>query len=117
MPRGDRARVGELPFIRSPRRRIRQRRRRSQSTNTACFVLADGVDRERLHEHLKLTERHLADGRRRLEHQRGVIERLRRDGHEYRALQGEKLLRTFEQLQSMNVSELARIREELARTP
>ncbi|HJS89636.1 MAG TPA: hypothetical protein VJ738_06675 [Steroidobacteraceae bacterium] len=80
-------------------------------------MLAHGVDRDRLHEHLQRAERHLADGQRRLEHQRGLVDRLRRDGHEYRALQGEKLLRTFEQLQSMNLAELTRIREELARTP
>lgn len=78
-------------------------------------MLADGMDRAMLLRHLEQAEQHMADGQRRLEHQRGVIEQLRRDGHDARVHDAEELLRAFEQVQRMSAAEVARIRQEIER--
>lgn len=65
-------------------------------------------------DHLKQAERHVARGEHVLEHQRGVIEELRRDGHDERMIEAaERLLRSFEEVQSMHRADVARLREEL----
>ena len=73
------------------------------------------MDRQILIEHLTMAERHVADGQRVLEHQRGVIEELRRDRHGESLLdEAESLLRSFEEMQSMHVADVVRLRRELA---
>lgn len=75
------------------------------------------MDRERLFEHLKLAERHVAEGERVLEHQRAIVEHLRRDGHSGQLIrEAERLLRTFREVQSMHVADAARLRQELLQT-
>lgn len=65
-------------------------------------------------EHLKQAERHAAEGVRVLEHQRSIIDHLRRDGHSEPMIEAaERLLRSFEEVQRMHIADVARLREEL----
>lgn len=78
-------------------------------------MLVEGMDHEMLMEHLKQAEHHLDRGRSALEHQRGIVERLRRDCHSEQLIaEAENLLRTFEDVQSMHLADATRLRAELA---
>lgn len=70
------------------------------------------MDRERLLEHLAKAEHAAAQGERHLEHQRGVIEKLREGGHD--TCRAQEILRTFEESQELHLADVARIRKELA---
>ena len=72
------------------------------------------MDRKMLLEHLAIAERNVAQGERQLEHQRGLIEELRRDGHDTH--KAEELLLTFEESQALHIADLDRIRAELAQS-
>lgn len=66
-------------------------------------------------EHLTMAERHVAHGERILENQQRVIEELRRDRHsDALIVAAERLLRSFEEVQSMHLADVARLRKELA---
>lgn len=66
-------------------------------------------------EHLKQAERHAAAGERVLKHQLSVIEHLRRDHHSGAVIEeAEKLLRSFEEVQSMHLADIDRLRAQLA---
>ena len=72
------------------------------------------MDRVILAEHLTLAERHVADGERVLEHQRRIIEDLRRDGNSAGMIDAaESLLRSFEEIQSLHLADAAPLRREL----
>lgn len=72
------------------------------------------MDREMILDHLKQAERHVAEGERVLEHQRTVIDHLRRDGHGDPMIDAaERLLRSFEEVQSMHIADVERLRGEL----
>lgn len=64
-------------------------------------------------DHLVKAEHAVSQGERHLEHQRGIIERLKEGGHDTR--EAEKILRTFEDAQALHRADLERIREELRR--
>lgn len=66
-------------------------------------------------EHLTQAERHVTEGERVLKHQRSVIEDLRRSGHNELFIDAaERLLRSFEEVQSMHLADVDRLRRELA---
>lgn len=73
------------------------------------------MDRDMILDHLRQAERHVAGGERVLEHQRAVIDHLRRAGQEDSMIgAAESLLRSFEEVQSMHFADLERLRGELA---
>ena len=77
-------------------------------------MLPGGMDRAMLLEHLRQAERHVTSGERILKHQRCVVEHLRRDRHSEPLIDAaERLLRSFEEVQSMHVADVARLRGEL----
>lgn len=78
-------------------------------------MLPGGMDRDMLVEHLRQAERHVTSGERILKHQRCVVEHLRRDRHSEPLIDAaERLLRSFEEVQSMHVADMTRLRGELA---
>lgn len=80
-------------------------------------MLVAAMDRRILLEHLTQAERHVADGERILRHQRDVIEDLRRDRHGAWLIDAaESLLSSFEEMQSMHIADVTRLRKELAIT-
>ncbi len=78
------------------------------------FMLLAHMDRDMLLRHLAGAERRAANGARHLELQRRLLQGLRRDRHDtHRATE---LLRTFEESQAMDLTDLARIRAQLAQS-
>ena len=72
------------------------------------------MDRELILQHLKQAERHVAEGERVLEHQRTVIDHLRRDGGGDPMIDAaERLLHSFEEVQRMHLADRDRLRGEL----
>lgn len=65
--------------------------------------------------HLKQAERHVAEGKRILEHQRSVVEQLRNDRHSEEMIHAAiTLLRSFEEVQDMHRADVERLTRELA---
>jgi hypothetical protein len=69
------------------------------------------VDRDGTRRHLELANKHVAEGRRRVEAQVGLVARLRRDGHD--ALQARILLQQFKMSLALQVEARDRIVQEL----
>ena len=69
------------------------------------------MNRELLLEHLAQAERHAADGRRHIESQRRIVAQLVRNGQD--SENSRHLLRLFEELEAMHVSDRDRLREQL----
>ena len=69
------------------------------------------VDRELARQHLKLANRHLAEGQARVEAQIALVARLERDGHD--TFQAKKLLEQFEQTLALQMQSRDRILQEL----
>jgi cell division protein FtsX len=73
------------------------------------------MDRRTLEEHLAQAERHVALGARHLVRQRVIVADLERDGHVAAAATARDLLRQFEDVQALHVSDRDRLRRELGR--
>jgi hypothetical protein len=64
------------------------------------------MDRERLEHNLMLVERHVAQARAHIEHQRKIVAELERDGHD--AELARNILATFEQLLELLIQDRER---------
>jgi hypothetical protein len=73
------------------------------------------MDRGWLSEHLLRAERHIEEGRARVEKQRLLVERLSRGGHGAMAITAAEILAGFEKLLAAHIADRDKILEELAR--
>jgi hypothetical protein len=69
------------------------------------------TDRDIASEHLKLAEKHIVEGQKRVDAQLMLLAKLERHGHNIE--EAEKLLRVFEQLLALHIKHRNRIAQEL----
>jgi hypothetical protein len=73
------------------------------------------MQRAMLVRHLEMARRHVAEGERHVARQRELVAELERDGHD--TAQSRDLLKQFEELLALHVSDRDRIEQELTAEP
>jgi hypothetical protein len=70
------------------------------------------MDKAMILEHLALAERHIAQGRRTIAHQKQIILDLKNGGHD--TTMARSLLASFKDIQKMHIADRDRLKKELA---